>query len=611
MLIGNCSMMNVKWRFGVLAGIVVALFGLYPQLALWNERGKNWNGVFASNDLDEPAYAAYLQALIEGRPRKNDPYSGRDETPQTSQPESIFSIQFAVPYTALIPARLLGLDASQTFIFLSAAASFITALALFWFLAQITGNNLFAAVGTLMILFGGALAAGNGALNGILERGAPYPFFPFLRRYIPAVAFPFFFAMFGCVWLSLKSRVKATKYISAILAGVCFSFLVFSYFYLWTTAAAFLFALTLLWLVLRRENWRQDFPFLLLTVALAFLSLLPYAYMLSKRAPSTDAVQLLVLTRAPDLFRVPTIICLVSGFFLVLSVRLGFAELKQQSTIFLSALALVPFFVFNQQIITGRSLQPFHYEYYVVNYIAALVLILTFFLYLRKIRSPKIYTGVLLVFGLLSVSWGYVEAKYTTKFLFFWNLQREEAMPVSKRLTELAKENESNGKNAVTLNFDYIQADNQPSVAPQSVLWARHQNVFAGVGWQENKERYYRMLYYAGRDADWLRSNFRRADLEAYMALFGWDRFNPNLSVNYRPLKVFELEEEVQRYKKFTEDFSFTEASEPLISFVVVPKELNLDLSNLKNWYELGAGEDFGKYTLYKTKLKPQTSNAK
>ena len=606
MLIGKCSMTNVKWRFGVLAGIIVALFGLYPQFALWSERGENWNGVFASNDLDEPAYAAYLQALIEGRPRKNDPYSGRDETTQTPQPESIFSIQFAAPYAVMIPARLLGLDASQTFVLLSATASFLTALALFWFLTQITGNELFAAVGTLMILFGGALASGNGALNGILERGAPYPFFPFLRRYIPAVAFPFLFAMLGFVWLSLKSQVKRTKYTSAILAGVCFSFLVFSYFYLWTTAAAFLFALTLLWLVFRPENWKQDFPFLLLTGAIGFLSLLPYAYLLSKRAPSTDAVQLLVLTRAPDLFRVPTIICLVSVFFLALGIRLGFAEIKQYSTIFLLALTLVPFFVFNQQIVTARSLQPFHYEYYVVNYIAALVVILTCFLYLKKIRSPKIYATILLVFGLLSVSWGYIEAKYTTKFLFFWNLQREEAMPVSKHLAELAKESETNGKNTVTLNFDYIQADNQATTAPQSVLWARHQHVFAGVGWQENKERYYKMLYYAGRDADWLRSDVKRGDLEAYMALFGWDRFNPNLSVNYRPLKVFELEEEVQRYKNYTENFGFAEASEPLISFVVVPKELNLDLSNLERWYELNKGEDFGKYTLYKTKLKPR-----
>ncbi len=51
-------MVNVSWRFGFLAGVIVAVFGLYPQFALWNERGADWQGTFASNDLDEPAYAA-------------------------------------------------------------------------------------------------------------------------------------------------------------------------------------------------------------------------------------------------------------------------------------------------------------------------------------------------------------------------------------------------------------------------------------------------------------------------------------------------------------------------------------------------------------------------
>ncbi len=121
-------MTSVKWRFGLLAAFVVALFALFPQITVWMERGAEYNGVFASNDLDEPAYAAYLQALIDGRPRKNDPYSGRDESAENPQPESIFSIQFAAPYLAAIPARTFGLNASQTFVGLLAVAAFATAL---------------------------------------------------------------------------------------------------------------------------------------------------------------------------------------------------------------------------------------------------------------------------------------------------------------------------------------------------------------------------------------------------------------------------------------------------------------------------------------------------
>lgn len=598
-------MTNVKWRFGILAAFVVALFGLYPQFALLDERGGDWNGTFASNDLDEPAYAAYLQALIDGRPRRNDPYSGRDEAADSPQPESIFSIQFLTPSVIAVPARLLGLDASQSFIALSAIAGFLTALSLFWLLAQITGDNRYAALGTLVVMFGGAIASGNGVINEFLGQGAAYPFLPFLRRYIPAVAFPFFFALFGFVWLALKSQIYRTKIISSVFAGLCFGFLVFSYFYLWTTAAAFLSAITFLWFISRPENWKVDVRYLLLTDAISFLFLLPYAYLLSHRAASTDAIQLLVLTHAPDFLRFPAIICYVALIFLALAIWRGFAPFKQPATIFLLAFSIVPLIVFNQQIITGRSLQPFHYEFYVVNYVTALVVVLTIFMFLKQIRQPKIYLAALVIIGMTAVIWGYLEVKYTTRFLMSWNIEREEAMPVIKRLNELARENETlYGKNAVTLNFDYIQADNQPVVAPQAVLWARHQHVFAGVGWEENKERFYQMLYYGGRDADWLRQDFKNGDIEAYMALFGWDRFNARLSVNARPLTALEVEEEVNTYVNYYKNFSYEQASRPVISLAVVPNDLNLDLSNLEHWYRLDAGEKFGSYTLYKTKLK-------
>jgi hypothetical protein len=597
-------MVNVKWRFGILAGIIVALFGLYPQLALWSERGNEWHGTFASNDLDEVAYAAYLQALIDGRPRKNDPYSGRDETAEKPQPESIFSIQFLPPAAISIPARLFGLNASNTFILLSIAASFFTALALFWLLAQITEDNRFAFVATLIILFGGALASGIGAISGFLGRGSAYPFLPFLRRYIPAAAYPFFFALFGFVWLSLKSQIKSTKYVAAISAGLCFAVLVFSYFYLWTTAAAFLFALTLLWIILRPDNWRRDLPFILLTNLVSFFALVPYTYLLSQRAPATDSVQLLVLTHAPDLFRFPAVVCYIGLLLLTVAVWRGFAVLKHTTTIFLLAFALVPFLVFNQQIATGRSLQPFHYEYYVVNYITALVVVLLIFLFLKKACVPKTYTIVLLVLGFAAVTWGYIEVKSTTQLLMFWNIEREDAMPVTKRVAELAPENQAEAVNSVTLNLDYVQADNQPVFAPQAVLWARHQHVFAGVGWEENKERFYQMLYYAGRDADWLRRAFKRRDIEAYMALFGWDRFNSNLSVNSRPLTVAEIEAEVARFDNYYKNFSLEQAMQPTLSLVVAPKSASLDFSNLRRWYELDAGESHGAYTLYKVRLK-------
>src|SRR5688500_20330790 len=69
--------MKLHLRFGLVAAVLLAIFNLYPQFKMLYLRGDDWNGHYAYNDIDEVAYAAYVRALIDGRPRKNDPYSGQ------------------------------------------------------------------------------------------------------------------------------------------------------------------------------------------------------------------------------------------------------------------------------------------------------------------------------------------------------------------------------------------------------------------------------------------------------------------------------------------------------------------------------------------------------
>src|SRR4029079_16219855 len=136
--------MKLRWRFGLVAAIFLATFCLYPQMKMFYLRGSEWNGHYAYNDIDEGAYDSYVRALIDGRPRKNDPYTGRDDSPEHPQPESLFSIQFAAPYTLAIPARVLGIPTPWIMTIGGAMAAFLTALAIFWFLGSLLGDSLFA-----------------------------------------------------------------------------------------------------------------------------------------------------------------------------------------------------------------------------------------------------------------------------------------------------------------------------------------------------------------------------------------------------------------------------------------------------------------------------------
>src|SRR5690606_19151249 len=191
---------------------------------------------------------------------------------------------------------------------------------------------------------------------------------------IPSLSFPFLFAMIGCVWCGIRSVDLTRQTIWALLAAACFAALTFSYFYLWTSAAALLavlFALSLL----PHEGRRESLRFLAILGGFCSVILIPYAFLVSGRNPMMDKAQLLVETRAPDLFRSIEVV----GYVLIaaLAALYWLLKLELRTVLFIAAMAAAPVLAFNQQVLTGRSLQPFHYEYYSINYVAALALFLT------------------------------------------------------------------------------------------------------------------------------------------------------------------------------------------------------------------------------------------
>ena len=609
--------MKLRWRFGVIAGIFLAIFCLYPQFKMFYLRGGDWNGHYAYNDIDEVAYASYVRALMDGRPRKNDPYTGRDQTPEMPQPESLFSIQFAAPYTIAIPARILGIGTPWAMTIAGAIAGFLAALAAFWFLGKLTGDSWFAMTGSLAVFALGALAAGEGALPELLFDGFSYPYFPGFRRYIPALAMPAFFAMIGFVWMYLNgaadersvakdqtSSVLRKRVLYGVLATLCFAYCVFSYFYIWTTALAFFGCIVLVWLIERPASLKLDLKALSVLGTAWVAVLLPYAYLLSKRSDTMDNVQLLVHTRMPDLNRMPEWIALATLFLLVFGMVRKIFSIKDPAVLFALAITIVPFAIFNQQVVTGRSLQPIHYQVFIGNYVSMMALVVVLgLLWKRKLgqgrTGPKIVCAITM---LVVIAWGFVECHYTVRVLDDANIERDKALPLARRLEQLAKD-ESDPHRMTVLSYDWLIADDLPTVAPQNVLWARHQHVFAGLTWEESKERYYQQLYYQNVDENGL-DYLLKNDFVTMIALFGWGRHTDRLSVDAKPLTFGEIADEVNRYGEYVRNFDRYRAMNPLISYVVVPNADRTDLSVLEKWYELDDGELIGGHTLYRARLR-------
>jgi hypothetical protein len=644
----------LRWRLGLLASIALALLALLPQAQLWRARGHDWQGAYASFDGDETAYAAYLNALIAGRPRLNDPYSGVDETARAPLPESLFSIQFVPAYALALPARALGLDASTVFIALSPIVAFSAALALFWLLSLLLRDEQLAACGAIIILCLGALASGQVSLASLFQFRAAHAYLPFLRRYVPALPFPLLFLFCAFLWRALTSPAQrtATTRFHALAAGATFALLVFSYFYLWTAAFAWLACLALLWLIAHRSNCDERAharKIFLPTIALACASLVPYALLVARRAGTMDKVQALKLTHAPDLFRAPEIIALVSLAVLAAGVWLGRLALRDARVIFAASFALTPFVVFNQQIITGRSLQPVHYEDYVLNYLTLLALVLSTALFCIRRRdesdqlttppdastrsdapaqgfpttrhaattqrfalTPRFARQVILSVALAAYGWAAFELIATTRRFAPVNRARDEQMRVSTRLAELARtpstatDDPAFAARPVVLATSFMLADNLPVGAPQtSVLWSPHLHVNSGLTAEGHRERMYQFFYYTNVAPENFHAYLSANPLVGYV-LFGAERVLPRLTTGPpAPVTDEEIKREARAYAGYVAAFTRVQAARPALSFVITANGPPDELSQLDRWYERDAGERIGNYTLHRVRLRP------
>ena len=350
----NLNKTRIEWKWGALAALAMTLIGLYPQINLWIARGTQWQGSYVLTQGDEIAYSAYVNALIDGRPRRNDPFNGRDDVPGKPTYESLFSIQFLPAYATALPARLLGLSTDTAFIWLIVIGAITSSLAIFWLLATLTGDSKLAAVGVFFTLCLGALAAAQGVARLMISGNRVHDMFAFLRRYEPSAIFPLFFIFCLMVWRALTAETVRSRITHSLLAGTLFAVLVFSYFFFWTAAIAWLATVLFLWIVFRRKDLNRA----LLTGGIigifAIASIIPFFILLSHRNRNMDEIHFLRLSRAPDLFYLPEIIG-----FLVLG-TIGFAwrrkliQIGSPLVVFAASCALMLVVVFNQQIITGR-----------------------------------------------------------------------------------------------------------------------------------------------------------------------------------------------------------------------------------------------------------------
>lgn len=600
---------ETNWRWAFIAAFAVGALAFYPQLHFWAIKGEWSAGTYAHLEGvgDEVAYSAYVNALICGRPRLNDPYTGRDASTDRSQAESLFSIQFIPAYALALPSRALGITASTAFIWLMPLAGFASALALFWLLVSVTRQDQLSSAGAVFVLCLGTLVGGHGQVVAWFGLKPLYNYLIFLRRYQPSASFPVFFIFCALVWKALAGASKRTAIVWAICAAAAFAVLAFSYFYLWTAAAAWLGCLFALWLFARPEGWRRGLKLLSLTGVLSLCALVPYALLLSHRAQTMETVEALSVSRRLDLFRLPELIGLAVFSVLLLMARRGALVWRDKRALMAASFALMPLVVFNQQALTGRSLQPIHYEMFAANYSALLSIVLAATAIRGALQGgARLFSRrALFWIALAAFEWGAYEAFVAASGSVDFNRRLDDSAPAAHRLAEIARAEKLQPERSNILATDLLVADGLPTIAPQPLLYAPHMPVFSGATEAEAKERFYQYLYYTGIDENRLRRILTREGRYGFTAaLFGFERAVAGLSDSPKPIEREELDRELRAYREYCAAFDYERAAAAGLAYLLVSDDERADLSRLDQWYERDAGESLHGFTLYRLKLK-------
>ncbi len=589
--------------FCVIALIAILLLSLAPQIHLWLTRGSEWNGAYAGIQGDEFLYSAYINALLHGRPRRNDPFAGRDSTPASLLPESTFSIQVMPSFLLASIGRVSGASSATLFIAWLAVGGLLAGIAVLFLLNTITSNRLVSSVGMLFVLTLGALAAGQGLVGLLFKSDVLFLGLPFLRRYQPVVAFPLFFVFCAWLWKALVSRSNRQAYVYSLVSGLALAVLIFSYLYLWTTAVAWFVLVAIIWLGARFkiEGFRSWQPFAIVG-GLAIIALIPYSNFISQRARELDEAQTMLFTRRPDLFRTSELIGLIVFAVLLFAIRRGVIERSDPRAIFAACFALLPFVVFNQQVLTGRTMQPYHFEVFVVNYAALIALVI-----LAVILSEPRVRRSLAWIAVACCLWGATEVTVDILAHNRSSIVADQVVPVLRRLDQLSTQDGKTPAVIFSTHRDVMAW--APTWTSQGTLLNMGGLDFGTATHRERKEFFYLYLYYSDIDSQGLRNLLSGATDDfftghyARIAIFGHERVLPILGSDSQPIQPAEIEEQVRIYDDYLKGFSKETALAHPLTYVVT-KTNSANLSSIDRWYERDAGEQHGDYTLYRVKLR-------
>ncbi len=423
-------------KLAILTAVFIALIYGLPNIFFIASLGDAYRGIPMLQTPNEASYLARIQEVLDGHEALGSPFFFEyKDAPPLSPPTG--------EWLYALPSLLFGITPAATLILSKFILPAILFLLVYAVLLRLTGDGglphkLNAIACGLLIVLGYDLVDYRTVLSYLTGASSPGSFLLWARPVHPILGGIFFFSFLLSVLALVQNtpRQKSALAAASLLLALMFS----TYFFSWGTALSVLAALVIIFLARREYRVAAKLAFI---APLGALFAAPYWYSawLASQSPLYESAVLrsgLFLTHYPLLNKL--LLAAFLAFLIVLVIDFFWKRRKQGPTLFpiqsqtfgegiemwhlfCLALLLGGLWTYSQQILTGRTIWPYHF----VQYTIPLAMVAGFALLFNTVRAWHRYLwGALAAFAAASSLWFgvYTEiSAYTSSKPAYANMQ--------------------------------------------------------------------------------------------------------------------------------------------------------------------------------------------
>jgi len=408
-------------KLAILTAIFVGLVYVAPNIIFILSLGNGYRGIPIMQTSNEDFYLARIQEILDGHPSLGSPafFEYKNQMP-LSPPVGEFL--YALPGLIFGVSPVFTLIASRFFL------PALLFLLIYYLIRQLTGNdNIFAnkinaVAGALFVTLGYDMVDYRTFFNYLKGISAPGNFLIWTRPVNPILGAVFLFSFLLCVWQIVQKNKKVKTFI--FFASLFLALMMASYFFSWSIAVSIIGILILIYLLLKEFRTAVNLFFIVL---FGFLFAAPYWYV-TWRASQSLWYQESVLRSGIFYTRYPLLnkfLLATLAFYVFLLAFDFFWNKKNQIAYrfhhwhwFCLAFILGGLWAYSQQIVTGRTVWPYHFVQYSIP--LAIIVVMTLLFNVRKSISYSWHVFIILII-LVSLSLGiYVQASTYRQFYSYY-----------------------------------------------------------------------------------------------------------------------------------------------------------------------------------------------